>query len=388
MGVFTHLSDLIDHFNIFFIGLENFPGSCTIRIMWAYLSEKRTRIIGFFASYFPSLKQDTGRINQWGRDTLERLEEYLSRGKMVRGALVSFGHDMYGGAFQHQALQAGAAMELFQSAFLIHDDIMDQDLFRRGKPSIHSQYRDLLKSRFGMPLDRRMEHLADSLGICAGDVALFLAFELLGSLEVPLSILQSLLKLFTRELMYVGFAQMEDVYYGGGIDSPEEKEILALYRYKTGRYTFSLPLMAGGILAAVPSSILSTLSRLGEQMGVLFQLKDDELGLFGEAEEVGKPIGSDVVSNKKTLYRYYLFQAVDGKDRKKLQELFGAPQIQEEDLVFLRSLLEETGARGRVDRLMDQLEEESRRIIQELDVPSEWRDKLFQLVEYNRKRDK
>lgn len=356
--------------------------------MLTYLSEKKSQINNLFVSFFQQIKSDASRINSWGPDTLDRLREYLSRGKMIRGALVSFGHDMFGGKKEPQALQTGATMELFQAAFLIHDDIMDQDLFRRGKPSIHAQYRELLGSRSGKTASPQQEHLADSLGICVGDVAIFLAFELLGSLEVSLSVLQSLWKLFTRELMYVGFAQMEDVYLGGMKESPSEDQILSLYRYKTGRYTFSLPLMAGAMLAEVPGPILDTLSELGERMGILFQLKDDELGLFGDAEEVGKPIGSDVISDKKTLFRHYLFQTVKGEDLRRVKELFGATQINKSDLLFLRTLLVETKVKERVDRMMDRLEQESREIIHTLAVDSEWKEKLFQLVEYNRNRGK
>lgn len=354
--------------------------------MLTYLSKKKSQINNLFAPFLQQVKQDAEKINSWGPDSIERLQEYLSRGKMIRGALVSLGHEMYGGSRGQQALQVGAAMELFQAAFLIHDDIMDQDLFRRGKPAIHAQYRELMRSQQRRTAGLQSEHLADSLGICVGDVALFLAFELLSSVKVPLKVLQSLLKLFTRELVYVGFAQMEDVYYGGVERSPTDEQILSLYRYKTGRYTFSLPLMAGGILADASPSALEDLSSLGEKLGILFQLKDDELGLFGDADKVGKPIGSDVISNKKTLYRYYLFQTVQGENRKRVQELFGASQIRKEDLLFLRSLLTETKVKERVDGIMEKLEQESRKIILELQVAPEWREKLFQLLEYSRNR--
>ncbi|MCX7786961.1 MAG: polyprenyl synthetase family protein [Spirochaetes bacterium] len=356
--------------------------------MLTYLAKKKSEINDLFQSYLLQAKQDVSRINSWGPDALNRLQEYLSRGKMIRGSLVSFGHEMCGGTRLPQALQIGAAMELFQAAFLIHDDIMDQDLYRRGKPSIHAQYRDLLKSKLGTSASLPWEHIADSLGICVGDIALFLAFELLGSIEVSLPVLQTLLKLFTRELLYVGFAQMEDVYFGGMEDSPSEEQILSLYTYKTGRYTFSLPLMAGGILADAQPAILNTLSRLGERMGILFQLKDDELGIFGDTEEVGKPVGSDVISNKKTLYRYYLFQIAKGEDRTRIEELFGAKRMHPEDLLYLRTLIKETKVQESMERLMNRMEQEARTIIQQLEVDPEWKEKLIQLVEYNRNREK
>ena len=74
----------------------------------------------------------------------------------------------------------------------------------------------------------------------------------------------------------------------------------ACTRYKTGRYSFSLPLLAGAMLADAPAELRGKLETFGESIGLLFQIRDDELGLFGDERELGKPVGSDVREGKKT----------------------------------------------------------------------------------------
>ena len=113
--------------------------------------------------------------------------------------------------------------------------------------------------------DHNAYHLGQSLGICAGDVGFFLAFEILSKLKIKGRIYREILRLFSQEISYVGLAQMMDVYYGASKGSISEQDILKLYLYKTGRYTFSLPLMTGALLAEQPKRTLS----------IIFDLRGD-----------------------------------------------------------------------------------------------------------------
>jgi geranylgeranyl diphosphate synthase type I len=149
----------------------------------------------------------------------------------------------------NEALPLACALELFHAAFLIHDDIMDGDAVRRGKPSMHAQ-------------------VGESVALSIGDMAIFCGYDVLSHLG------QELVSYISRELANVTVAQMHDVY-------PREEQtrdaLLHTYTYKTARYTFSLPLAAGAILAGAPGETIAQLERLGESMGILFQIRDDEL---------------------------------------------------------------------------------------------------------------
>ncbi len=227
-------------------------------------------------------------------------------------------------------------MELFQSGLLIHDDIMDRDALRRGMPSIFQQYADAAaRERSADP-----PRTGEALGICAGDVSYFLAFELLTRIAAGPGVLREVLALCARELSAVGIAQMQDVSWGSADQGGTDEEILRMYTWKTGRYSFSLPLVAGALIGGATAELCGALEKLGECLGILFQIHDDELGLFGSERELGKPVGSDVREGKKTLFHARLMAAASPEERKRLAGIFGNPACTAADLDFVRAQAE------------------------------------------------
>lgn len=303
-----------------------------------------------------------------GADAAVRLAEFTSRGKMIRGCLVRLGYELAGsrepqGSATAAVVQAGAAMELFQSGLLVHDDIMDRDRMRRGAPTLHVGYEgSLQKAGADNP-----PHHGEALGICAGDLAYFAAFRLLAELGIGAPAARRACAIAARELSLVGVAQMQDVSNGakrggpapagswlGSADSICEADVLRLYRYKTGRYTFSLPMALGAAIAEAQDSSRQALEEAGEHLGILFQLKDDELGLFADEAELGKPVGADVKEDKKTLFRLRLFERADDVTLKRLESLFGKGMPDKTQLDWIRAEVERTGIRAEVQAMMRQ----------------------------------
>jgi geranylgeranyl diphosphate synthase type I len=352
--------------------------------MFAYMAETRKELTKYLREFFAGLGPDYDGVNSWGRDTLARLLDYACGGKMLRGALACFTHDMYSGGCHEAAVAAGAAMEIFQSAFLVHDDIMDRDQIRRGKPAMHAQYTSLASTE-GLP---DPVHLGEALGICAGDLALFIAFDILSRAPARPDAKVRLFSCFCRELEYVGLAQMADVWQGAGNEGAAIEDILALYRCKTGRYTFSLPFAAGLILAGQDEQCVNRFVLLGEKMGILFQIKDDELGLWADEKELGKPVGSDIAENKKTLHREILFARADKKTREKLAAIFGNAGLTREDVDFVRSRMDDLGVRAEAAHTAQRLYREASALMDGLPPRGPWTDKLRQLLVYNMSRNR
>jgi geranylgeranyl diphosphate synthase, type I len=277
---------------------------------------ENSRIKKALLDFLSKKEREFGPVGSWGVDAIRRLKKFVPSGKMLRGRLVLLGYEIYGGSEKNEraALNAAAAMELFHSGLLIHDDIMDHDAMRRGAPAFHLQYKES----------------GEAMGMCAGDLTFFLGYEL----TTP-----ELLQLFSRELQMVGIAQMEDLFLGKSPD-PGKDTILKMYRYKTGRYTFTLPLTAGALLAG-KDDIDKVLKSLCDDLGILYQLKDDEIGLLGSTAETGKTEGSDIRENKKTLIRFYLFKHAPEKDTQRLQKIFGAPRVLPAELAYVRKLAKE-----------------------------------------------
>lgn len=307
-----------------------------------------------------------------GPDVAARLDEYSSRGKMIRGCLVRLGYELASG---HPACGdddravtlAGAAMELFQSGLLVHDDIMDGDRVRRGAATLHVAYETALsRGEYG-----DAPHNGESLAICAGDIAYFAAFRVLSELPLSDAAARRVLGIAARELSLVGVAQMQDVAngashpgslnpFGPAPSDPDEEAVLNLYRYKTGRYTFSLPLALGAAIHGADETTMAALESAGESLGILFQLKDDELGLFADEAELGKALGADIRENKKTLFRLRLFQKADAATRLQLEGIFGNKNAGLAETAFVRRELERLGVRGELNATMSLYADEAR----------------------------
>lgn len=273
------------------------------------LGRYRTRIAAYLDAHFRRRAADLAEINAWGAGFERRMRPFVAGGKMIRGGLVLAAHDRLGGRRSPDAMKTAAALELFHSAFLVHDDIMDDDPLRRGRPSIHVQYRREAEKR-NLPGAAGFGRAA---ALCAGDVLIFMGLEILASMSAPAAVKSRLLALLGRELAHVGPAQIQDVYAGRTRRPLSRSDILRLYTYKTARYTYSLPLQAGAILAGAGPAALRALEAVGRDLGLVFQIKDDELGQFGDAATTGKPIGSDIGEGKKTLYHLYLTRALGPK---------------------------------------------------------------------------
>ncbi len=209
----------------------------------------------FLLQFLDAKKSALGEVNDLGPDLLERIKKMVVAGKTIRGSLVLLAYCFTNKKPSDDAIKLAAAMELMQTALLVHDDIMDRDEMRRGIPSFHKQYE------------------SDALAMCAGDVLFFLAFELLGSLHTDALTHGRIIRFVGREYQLVGVAQMADVKK----IAKTKLEVLSLYTNKTARYTFAVPLMLGAILTGTTKDTLKYLESYGVAAGVLFQIRDDKL---------------------------------------------------------------------------------------------------------------
>lgn len=351
--------------------------------MLEYFQEQKPIIHKELQSYLSGKGQYFSRVNPWGKDFLRRLRGFAGRGKMIRGGLVLLLYEMFqdnrGEERCRIPVQVAAAVELIHAAFLIHDDIIDQDQLRRGKKTIYYQYQEQGR---GQGLAKAQEY-GRSMGICAGDLVFFLAWDILNNLDTSPEMCRRLVNQVTRETYLVGLAQMQDIYMGHFSRDVTEEDIISVFRHKTARYTFSLPFYLGAALAKKDGPRLETLSEIGENLGIIFQIKDDELGLLGEKEDTGKPLGSDLKGAKKTLFHLYLAQVAGEADRERLRGIMGNQYISREDILWVRSLAHSLGTLDRVHRKMEEIADKTRILIGSLEEPPGNQKILLDLLEYS-----
>ena len=331
----------------------------------------------------------------------ELLADYATSGKMLRAALVFLGYEALTsensrapvGDDGNSVLDTAAAIELLQAGLLVHDDIMDKDEIRRGKPTLHIALEERLRelNRASLPSIRDYPskispifdgRIGESLAICAGDIYYFIAFKLLAKSLPARS------QLFPLEMIKVCLAQMQDVQSGNAADFPSIYEALKMYTYKTARYTIALPLMAGAALAGADENSLNILENFGEKVGALFQLQDDSLGLFADSAQLGKPIGSDIREGKKTPHMVLLLPLLNAKERIKFFDIFGNSSVEPKDIEYIRGLVVSHGIQNQVDELAMRLIADSKKALYDADFlreppKSSWHDLFNQLITYS-----
>jgi len=233
---------------------------------------------------------------------------------------------------------AGVALELLQTYFLIHDDWMDQDDVRRGGPTVHTH----LAKRFRS--ERKGEHSA----ILAGDYAVAMATGALSRLEVAPQRAQALVRCF---------AEMQlDAVLGQQIDlMGNSKDVETMYALKTGSYTVRGPLRLGATLAGASTKQLVGLDRYAMPAGIAFQLCDDLIGVFGDPATTGKSQGGDIRAGKRTALLVLGLKRAKGASLSALKTAYGNRRATVRQLERATEVLEACGAARVVRERIDEL---------------------------------
>jgi geranylgeranyl diphosphate synthase type I len=268
----------------------------------------------------------------------------LRGGKRLRPALLVAGYRAAAGARAalEPALDAGVALELLQSYFLIHDDWMDGDTVRRGGPAVHA----LLGERFGSA------ELGERAGILAGDYAAALAAEAIARVEVPADRLGR---------VWTAFAEMQlDVVAGQQLDLVGKSAgVETVYTLKTTAYTVRGPLRIGALLGGASRAVLGAIDRFSHPIGIAFQLRDDLLGAFGDPAQTGKPLGTDLKAGKRTLLLELARARTRGRDRQGLDLVIGNPAATERQVARALEIVRRTDAPTAVEARIDTLTREA-----------------------------
>lgn len=284
---------------------------------------------------------------------VDRIEALCSGGKRMRALLAYWGWQAAGGAASApEIVLAGAAIELFQSAALIHDDIIDHSDTRRGSPSLHRAFEAMHRDE-RWSLDP--EEFGVMSGIVAGDLCLSFSealFASIGTVPAVTGRARRIFDVMRTEVMagqYLdGLSEVVDV------DDPDEAlhRASTVIRYKSAKYSCEHPLTLGAALAGADGSFLARLSEFGLPLGEAFQLRDDVLGVFGEPHVTGKPAGDDLREGKRTVLIALAARAADEREVEYLEDRLGRPDLDEETINTMRDIIRGSGALAETERII------------------------------------
>jgi geranylgeranyl pyrophosphate synthase len=343
-----------------------------------YFFQKKPVIQKRLAEIFEIARTDFGEIAFWAKDVIRRLTDFSTEGKMVRGGLVLLGTELEGGGIVPGAVDVAAAMEIIHASLLVHDDIMDNDWQRRRKPTIFAQYFKVAKTKkCANPLDT-----AKSLAICAGDFGFFLGMKTIGDAGLDQDVKLRLASKLGREIAATALAQADDALFGAQGKSPSLKQIETVYDNKTARYTISLPLILGAFTAGAGEEVISGLEKYGLPTGFVFQLRDDYLGIMVDRNKTTKQIGSDIVENKKTAIRWFLYDLANGGQKKTLDRIFGRKDIGAKEVETVKSLVRALKIEEKIMRIQDKKIAQAKMIVGAMPINPLAQELLTGLVDF------
>ena len=219
-------------------------------------------------------------------------------GKRLRPMLVMLACGLFTDDLQ-QALPAAAAIEMFHNFTLLHDDIMDNAAVRRGKPSVFARW-------------------GQNVAILSGDAMLICAYRLLGG--VPAHLLPQVMTLFNEMALGVCEGQQYDMDF-------EHRRKVSVVDYMHMIELKTSVLLAGSVvigamLGGASDEDCRRLRRFAVELGLAFQLQDDLLDSYGDAAELGKAIGGDILEGKQTYLMVTAMSRADEATREILRHTY------------------------------------------------------------------
>ncbi|MDF2692545.1 MAG: Octaprenyl diphosphate synthase [Labilithrix sp.] len=326
----------------------------------ALLLEARTRIDERLGPWLRPRVAAAAQISAEVGTVAAAVQELALRGgKRMRAALVAAG-------FEARSVDRSAApetrswaacepammaVELLQAYLLIHDDWMDDDDVRRGGPAVHVLLRERLGTRA----------LGDTAAILAGDLASGYAQEALLESDLPPERVLRASRAFARIQVEVVTGQLAEMRAAAGKTAGALPSVETIHALKTASYTVTGPLLLGAALAGADDTRCAELERFGRPLGIAFQLRDDLLGVFGDPSATGKPVWNDIRQGKRTALVNEL--RGDAKAEELLARVLGKVDASEADLEAVVRLMDESGARGRVEARVRELCDEALRVL-------------------------
>ncbi|MFO8110485.1 MAG: polyprenyl synthetase family protein [Thermoplasmata archaeon] len=266
------------------------------------------------------------------------------------------------GAFdeeEEKALHLGVCIELIHNFTLVHDDIMDDDELRRGVETVYK--------REGM-----------SSAINTGDALFALAFEVLSKTDIDVDDFKDLLCEVASSVVKVAEGQEEDMRFERSFDITEE-EFIGMIEKKTS-CLFQACTKGGAIVGGASKEQREHMKEYARKMGIAFQIQDDYLDLVGEQEKIGKPVGSDIKSGKRTLIIIHALGILPDKKRERLIEILNCSNNTVYEVNEAMDMLEKCGSMDYAKKTAEKYAAEAKEELKIL-PESKYREILDNLVD-------
>ncbi|OHD69778.1 MAG: hypothetical protein A2W19_09375 [Spirochaetes bacterium RBG_16_49_21] len=325
-------------------------------------AELKSLLAPYRLPLYDMMRYHLGWIDERGKEVAE------ISGKALRPTLCLMSCEAAGRDYM-PAMPAAAAVELIHNFSLIHDDIQDDDAERRHRPTVWKVW--------GKP---QAINAGSAMCVLAG-----LSLSRARDDGLDLEKYERLLTILNRATLKLIEGQYLDIQYERTFDIDVD-DYLTMIRGKTAAL-ISCSMETGALIGTDDPVKTEQFRELGENLGIAFQIRDDILGIWGDAKATGKPKGSDIKRKKKTLPIVYALSSGSGGVKDTIVEIFQKDNIGENDAKTVFDLLFKADAYAHVQEMVRDYGEKSERLIHAIGMEQRCMDNFEQIVEFLTDRD-
>ena len=264
----------------------------------------------------------------------------LSGGKRVRPLLLLYSYGLWGGKMNGSIVKVAAALEMLHNYLLIHDDIIEEDDFRRSELSVPGE---LKKHYLKDKTKKDPRHTGTSQSLVLGDIMSAFGMGIIIETDYPGGQKLAIIDYLNKVILETIVGQYLDVS-NATKKTVTEKDIIQMYKKKTARYTFVCPLYLGATLAGARENQLRAIKDFAEPLGVAYQIKNDIVGMYGPGENRAKLV-SDLEEGRKTiLVAKALEWLPPGQDKKYLDRILHQDQVSMMELARVKKIIVNSGS--------------------------------------------
>lgn len=286
-------------------------------------------------------------------------------GKRLRPVLTLMAYNLYRDDIE-KALKSAIGIEIFHNYTLLHDDVMDDAVLRRGRQTVHKKWNS-------------------NVAILSGDAAAITAYKYIENCEDRY--LRQVIDGFNQVAMDVCKGQQYDMEFETRNDVTEEEYIHMIYLKTSVLIAGSL--RHGALIAGAPEHEYNALYDFGGYLGLAFQLQDDYLDVYGDVAEFGKNIGGDITENKKTYLLIKALELADAGTKAELQAWIDKKEFNVlEKIKAVTEIYNRLGIPGLVLETIGNYLDKSRMAIQKVAVAEERKNGFYEMINFlgNRKK--
>ena len=309
--------------------------------------------------FFAAERERVTAISPDATRLVAAIADLTDGGKRLRARLCHWGWCAAGGeAGSDVVVAAAASLELFQTAALIHDDVLDRSDTRRGRPSVHRVF-EAVHREAGWAADP--EHFGVGAAVLTGDMSLSFAEQLFAEAAAGVApaagaAARHIFSSMRTEVMAGQYLDIHAEVAPPSHDAAVQLErAMTVLRYKSAKYSVEHPVAIGAALAGADQQFLAACATFTLPLGEAFQLRDDVLGVFGDPETTGKPAGDDIREGKRTALIALCSAGCSPAQRQWLESVLGSERLTEEDVARVRDLMRSSGAHERSEQLIADL---------------------------------